>query len=84
MIDKKMIKIPPEIKLKTEFFDVAGEASSPIKKQMMADAKSVVRQALQDAINGKEISVYGLPMKLSMIASKLLPHKLIIQIMDKI
>ena len=70
--------------VKTEFFDVAGEASSPIKKQMMADAKSVVRQALQDAIAGKEISVYGLPMKVSMIASKLLPHKLIIQIMDKI
>ena len=70
--------------VQTEFFDVAGQASNFIKKLMMARPEEVVKQALKDARKGNEMSVYGVSMKISKLASKLLPHKLIIQIMDKI
>ena len=67
----------------TEFFNVAGTNDSLMKKSVMTTASSVVRQALIDAKERHDISVCGFPMKAAYIASKLLPHRLILDIMEK-
>ena len=68
----------------TEFFEVSGVLSNPLKKFVMADARAVVRQALLDARSKKEISVYGNAMKGAGAAAKILPHGLILKAMDTI
>lgn len=66
----------------TEFFQVAGKKEkNSIKDAVTVKPEKVVKQALLDAKVKKEISVYGIPMKLSRIASKLIPHALILKIM---
>ena len=64
----------------TEFFDVSGTVSSGFKKLFMADPKNVVKKALKDSVKKKELSIYGISMKFSYIASKILPHKLIMKL----
>lgn len=66
----------------TEFFDISGPLTSPMKDAVMADAKAVVRQALLDARDKKEISVYGTAMKGAEAATKILPHGLILKAMN--
>lgn len=70
--------------VETEFFDEAGDSRkmSAIKKLSMVPPAPVVRRALSDAAKKKELSVYGLPMKGSLLASKLLPHRLLVPAMD--
>ena len=63
----------------TEFFDTAGQISSPVKKLVMARPEKVVKKALNDSLKKKELSVYGISIKLSHIASKIFPHKLIMR-----
>lgn len=65
----------------TEFFQVSGELENPLKKLTKVKAPEVVKKALQDSRAGKDISVYGLPLKSAHIASKLLPHHLIVNLM---
>lgn len=67
----------------TEFFDRAEVGSDTlfIKKMVMAKPQMVVRKALLDARNKKDVSVYSLPMQAFYAASKLLPHKLMLVIM---
>jgi len=68
--------------VKTEFFDVSGKKSkSAIKDAVMAEPKKVVRQALIDSKKRKAVSVYGIPMKFSKVATKLFPHSLILSVM---
>lgn len=69
--------------VKTEFFKTADPDNTTkfFKKLIMADAKSVVSKALNDAKTGKEISVYGIGMNLFFILTKILPHKIFIRIM---
>lgn len=64
----------------TEFFDRAEKGTDTlfIKKLVMAKPQKVVAKALQDARNKKEVSVYGLLMQLFFLASKILPHKLML------
>ena len=62
----------------TEFFRVSGEPDNPLKKLVKVRPQGVVRKALLDSRAGKDISVYGLPMKCAHAASKLLPHRLIL------
>ncbi len=69
--------------VKTEFFEVAdpNNTTAFFKKMIMADPKRVANRALEDARFGKDISVYGGVMKIFMFFTKILPHKLFINIM---
>lgn len=71
--------------VKTEFFKRAAEKKHlpAYKKMVMADPKKVVRKAWKDNLAGKEISVYGKPMKLFHTASKVLPHKVFLHFMGR-
>lgn len=71
--------------VKTEFFDIA-ETSGQIpfyKRLVMANPRYVVRKALRDSIMKRELSVYGLTMKLFFVLSKVLPHSLLLYLMGK-
>ena len=63
----------------TEFFNTAGDITSPVKKLMIAKPEKVVKKALIDSIKKKELSLYGTAMKMSHFASKLIPNKLIMK-----
>ena len=67
----------------TEFFERAEVGSDTlfIKKMVMAKPQGVVYKALLDARNKKDVSVYSLPIQAFYVASKLLPHKLMLLIM---
>lgn len=67
----------------TEFFDVSGQMGNIWKQIVMAKAPDVVRKALLDCRSGKSVSVYGFAMKGARIASKLLPHNLILKLETK-
>ncbi len=68
--------------VKTEFFNRALEKKDlpPIKKMVMADPGKVVRKAWRDNMAGREISVYGKPMKLFRLATRILPHSFLLKI----
>lgn len=68
---------------KTEFFDIAGMSANILKKMAMAKPEKVVKQALVDAKNKKEISVYGGTMKAARVLTKIIPHKIVVQIMKQ-
>lgn len=59
----------------TEFLESAnrGRKQKAVKKLVTVKPKPVVRKALRDAGAGKEISIYGLPMKMVAAAARLLP-----------
>ncbi|MGI6094296.1 MAG: SDR family NAD(P)-dependent oxidoreductase [Lachnospiraceae bacterium] len=70
--------------VKTEFYRQTGSSVSQIsllKRLTMASPDKVVRQAVRDAASGKELSIYGWPMKLVFVLCKLLPHKWILFLM---
>ena len=52
-----------------------------MKAAVMARPEAVVKQALLDAREGKELSVYGTAMKGAEAATKLLPHSVILKAM---
>ena len=61
----------------TEFFERAEKGADRlfIKQFVMAKPDKVVKKALLDSRNKKEISIYSLPMQAFYIMSKILPHK---------
>lgn len=67
----------------TEFFNIAenGVERAWYKDLFMSRAKDVVRQALKDSVQKKEVSVYGTSMKLLMFASKVVPHSVALGVM---
>ena len=67
----------------TEFFRVSGELTNPLKRLTMAKPSKVVTKALRDSRKKKAVSVYGIPMRFSWIASKLMPHGFILKIMNR-
>lgn len=68
----------------TEFFDTAGtKEGSLLKKTTRANASKVVEKAIKDAALGDEMSIYGVAMKMAKTASKVLPHRLIIEMFNK-
>lgn len=69
--------------VETEFFGIAGDMENLWKKIVMVKAPDVVHQALRDSRDGKTISVYGIMMKGARIASKFLPHSLIVKLEAK-
>lgn len=68
----------------TEFFNTShkGKELASYKKVFMANPKKVVEAAITHMKMKKEISVYGVPMKSFYILSKIVPHKLLIWIVD--
>lgn len=72
--------------VKTPFFDIAEEEGYTlfIKKFFMAKPEKVVAYALKCAKERRQISVYGLPMKGMHLISKAFPHRLVLEIYDKI
>lgn len=60
----------------TEFLLISnGEKKQKLLKRLvMVKVKPVVKKALKDARAGKELSIYGLPMKAVYVVSKILPH----------
>ncbi len=67
----------------TEFFERAEKGSDTlfIKKLIMAKPQKVVKKALLDSKNRKEVSVYSIPIQVFYLVSKILPHKLMLFIM---
>ena len=63
----------------TEFFEVAGSIDNWLKKLVLADPVQVVRTALIDSRNKKDVSVYGTVMKAASIVTKILPHHLVMK-----
>lgn len=67
----------------TEFFEVSGKIENIWKKMVMAKAPEIVHKALIDSRAGRTMSVYGIAMKGARVASKLIPHRLILHLENK-
>lgn len=67
----------------TEFFKAAGSEIAPAKKRFLVESKDVVKKAMKDAKSGKELSVYGMSMKLVHLAGKLLPTRVVLSVMNQ-
>jgi len=67
----------------TPFFEIAEKSGSTlaIKKMVMADADKVVAKALRDSYHKRSVSVYSFPIQGLQIASKLIPHGIILKTM---
>ena len=70
----------------TEFFAIAEDTKKRawFKDMVMSEPGDVVEQALHDAINKKELSVYSNSMKLFRGFSKMVPHKVILDCYGKV
>lgn len=68
----------------TPFFDIAEKTGTTlaIKKYTLVSADKVVRQALKDSYKKKGMSVCSVPIKLFRIFTKLVPHDVILKIMQ--
>lgn len=68
----------------TEFFDIAEQASKRpwYKDWFMANCSDVVETALKDSKEKRELSIYGMSMKIFYIATKLFPHAYILNVMQ--
>ena len=71
--------------VQTEFFDHAWQTSKTAvtNYNKIYTAEEVVRAAMRDSAKGKDVCVPGLSVKLQVLATKLLPHKLIMKIWMK-
>ncbi len=65
----------------TEFLTLcnAGQEQKTMKKLVTVSVEPVVKKALRDAKAGKELSIYGFPMKAVYFVSKVLPHGLFLK-----
>ena len=72
--------------VKTEFFDIAETTGSiPLYKRLvMAKPEKVAALALRDSMMGKRVSVYGPLMKAFWLSSKILPHGLLLTVMEQL
>lgn len=68
--------------VKTEFFEAAGSEVAPAKKKFLVESKDVVRKAIKDAKSGKELSIYGMSMKLVHLAGKIMPTNVVLAVMN--
>ncbi len=67
----------------TEFFEAAGSEIAPAKKRFLMESKDVVRKAFKDSKAGKELSVYGISMKLVHLAGKILPTRVVLSVINE-
>ena len=68
----------------TEFFQVASPSGMlPLYKRLsMAKPEKVVKLAVRDSMMGKTISVYGPLMKAFFLLCRLVPHRLLLKVME--
>lgn len=68
----------------TEFFNRAGNSTrlSALKKGTMASPQKVVKKAIQDAARGREFSIYGGIMKGLFVLCKIIPHRILLAVME--
>lgn len=69
--------------VKTEFFGRAVESNENpvvINYDVLYKAKDVINLAIKDLYSKKDMSVYGLKNRLQRMATKLLPHKLVMRV----
>lgn len=66
----------------TEFFDRAMQTDDEIIHYFnrIYEPEDVVDTALRDVRRGKDVSVYGLPIRAQVLAVKLLPHSLVMRV----
>ncbi len=64
--------------METEFFDVAGSDASSLKKLGVEKVEDVARLALRRSERGKDISVSSFVGQLVRLAARLLPHRFIL------
>jgi short-subunit dehydrogenase len=69
--------------VRTEFFDHAVKDDTIKYYNKFFDSDEVVRRALKDMKRGKDVSVCGFSIRAQVLATKLLPHKLIMYIWQK-
>ena len=69
--------------VETEFFETAGKQDNPMKEAATAKPEAVVKQALIDSRDKKDVSIYGATMKATKAATKILPHRFLLDVMDK-
>lgn len=68
--------------VETEFFNVSGKKEkNGIKDSLTVKPQKVVKKALRDVKRGKELSVYGISMKLCRVFTKVIPHGIILKVM---
>lgn len=67
--------------VETEFFEVASTTGEPkiYKKLMTEKSENVVVQAFKDLKEDKDLSVYGIKMKIFRVITKSLPHSFIMR-----
>ena len=67
--------------MKTNLYErgCIGAKKATKKFMFMASPENVAKQALKDAYNNKDISIYGLHVKIPVIISKILPEKWIMK-----
>ena len=68
----------------TEFFSAGGITLGRFKKIFLAKPGKVVKKALFDAEAGKALSTYGCAIPMIRLTAKLLPKKLLLEIMRRI
>lgn len=72
--------------VKTDFFDRATQTSNDAVTyyNVMYEAKDVIKTAVYDLYHSKkDVAIHGLPVKLQVLAVKILPHKLVMNIWMK-
>lgn len=70
--------------VKTEFFDHAvTDESVIVYYNKLWTAEQVIARALKDMKKGKDVSVLGFSIRMQVLATKILPHKLVMKIWCK-
>lgn len=69
--------------VRTEFFDRAVTDETITYYNKFFDADEVVTRALRDMKKGKDVSICGFSVRMQVLATKLLPHKLVMKIWCK-
>ena len=69
--------------VRTEFFDHAVTDDTIKYYNKFFDSDEVVRRALKDMKRGKDVSICGFSVRAQVLATKLLPHKLVMYIWQK-
>ncbi len=66
--------------VRTEFFERAATDDTITYYNRFYNADEVVRRALRDMKKGKDVSICGFPIRAQVLATKLLPHRLVMAI----
>ena len=68
--------------VKTEFFDHAtkSDPTAVTYYNIMFSPEDVVRTGIRDLYRGKDVSIHDIRIKAQVLATKLLPHRLVMKI----